>query len=679
MKPFKPFKPFKIAFNEIKILLQDRLMRLSLFAVVIIPLLYGALYLWAFWDPYKKIDNLPVAVVNKDLGSIKDAKSYNFGNKITDKLKEQQTLKWNFVSQEEADNGLENKKYYMELVIPENFSKNILSVDGDNPQPGIIQFKAREASSTIAYQITDRVSSEISEEIGHDVSKEYFHNIYVEIRDTADEIKKAADGANDLKSGLTEIKDGSKELFDGSNDAYNGATDLLAGIKKIFNGDNKLDRGINVALKGSKELATGIEQADDGSLNIANGANQLKEGISNVETGTEALITNTKSITENLNTVQMLLADPSGSTNVNGPFHGISNIEAANYIISQILATANSQETKTQLTQLQEGLESLSAGATSLSTGTIDLRNALNSQLKPGANTLVSGLEDLSSGSSNLNNGIEDARDGVIELRDGLSNLKNGAYDLNSGIQDAKDGATELSDKLYDGAKKIADFSTEDKENKSTQIMSNPVKISDDSVDTVPNYGTGFAPYFIPLALWVGALILFQIIKINKTSFKEKARKTQIIFAKHINCLKMATIQALVLDTVLILVLHLNPKHLVLFYLFTILFAWCAVSILQFFVSLLGDIGKFIGIILLMLQLTSASGTYPIETTPKFFQIINPFLPMTYGVSGLREIISAGNTHIIILSTIVLVSISTFFLALTLILNKYIYLNKNEI
>jgi len=700
----------KIALNEIKILTKSRFVRLALFVVTLIPLLYGVLYLWAFWDPYKNMKDVPIAVVNNDQGATKDSTKYNFGDQIVDKLKANDNFKWEFVSQSDADNGLGDKKYYVELIIPNDFSEDIISVDSGNPKQGVLEFKAREATNLLASQISNSAAKQLSATIGNEISKNYFDNIFIQTKQLADGMQKAADGSNELTAGLASAESGSLKLTDGTTSAYAGSEALVSGINQLLLGDNTLNSGLSQSLTGAQTLNSGISQAATGAKSLTAGSAQVKSGISQVNdgvNGTEGLATALQtaqlfvdaqnkpndlfSISES-NSLYPLLKNYNGkATNLivatavaNSKFGGMTPAQAENAIISSIVAPDSTGLSK--LAQLQAGLAALSTGDSQLDSGINGLSTALNSQIAPGSSQLVSGLSQLNSGSKTLNSGLASAQSGSQSLTSGLSQLSSGSKDLSSGITTAATGAAALSQGLSDGAKQASEASDSSKTSKMSPAMSDPVQLSDISIDKVPNYGTGFAPYFIPLALWVGSLILFLIIKTNETSFKNKASKLQVNFSKYLTSITLGTLQALVMDTVLIYVLHLSPVHPVLFYLFTILVSWCFIAILQFLVSIFADAGKFIGIVLLMLQLTSAAGTFPLETAPKFFKIINPYLPMTYVVSGLREVISGNNMHLFGIYALVIAICAIVFLILTLIFNRKIYLvddkvitNENEL
>ena len=694
-------KIFNIAKNEAKILLKDRYVRLSLFVVTLIPLLYGALYLWAFWDPYKNMKDVPIAIVNNDDGTTRNQANYNFGDQIVENLKSNDNFDWKFVSQDDADNGLNDKKYYAEIIIPDDFSANIVSVDSDNPEQAILQLKTRGATNMLASQISDSATKQIVASVGDEISKNYFNNIFLQTQNLAQGLQDAATGSSALASGLLTAKSGSLALADATSSAYSGSESLVSGINQALIGDNGLDSGISQTLVGAGQLDSGISLAASGAKSLVSGSAQVKSGISQVNAGLSTLLSNVSSTTTSLQTVQIFIAaenhptatfSTSDATNPlyalsgqtyktvadyiianNSELAGKTYAECTSYIIDEIVTTSTSSETQTQISSLQTGMTQLSAGGNQLDSGINSLSSSLNNQIKPGSKALVSALSQLNSGSKTLNSGLSDLATGNQNLSTGLTKISSGSSELSSGISTASDGATTLATKLTDGAKSATEASDPTKTEQESILMSTPIKLSDVSIDKVANYGTGFAPYFIPLALWVGALILFLVIKVNETSFAEKASRVQIIISKYFTFAIFGTLQAIVMDTVLIQFLGLAPAHLTQFYLFTILASWCFVAILQFLISKLDEAGKFIGIVLLMLQLTSAAGTFPLETAPKFFQIINPYLPMTYVVSGLRELISGNNMQAVVTDTLILASVGLIFFLLNLIVKHHIY------
>lgn len=600
--------------SEIRKIFSSKMLVATLVAVTILPLIYGALYLWAFWDPYSKIENIPVAIVNLDTGSTKkdDKKIYNFGNDLVENLKENPAMRWEFVSESVAEDGLKSRKYYTEAIVPSDFSKNILSVDSDNPAKAEIQFKSRPASSFMAAKFADSAFVRIKAALNEKISKEYFDNIFSKTRDSAVDLGKAVDGAKELNDGMTDAKKGSQDLYDGTDKLNSGIVDLRNGLIKLRDGSNKLHDGFNVIQEGKTiSFSNGIDQAAAGSKQLLTGAVALDGGAGQVLAGLGTNSTAIEMVSSLVN--QYLAANPEAT--------GSAELQQAAAILSQI----------------KVGMGQLSAGQTSVKSGA--------SQLKAGLENLSVGLSSAKDGKDKLNSGVEEltnnlgvAVTGANDLLAGVEKIKSGQKDLIDGLQKAKDGTTELRDKLAKAWRTAMESTDSNKNAKQETVMSAPVDIHDVSIDLVENNGTGFAPYFIPLSLWVGAMAIFFLVELE-------GRKK--LWQKSVVCMIVGVVQMLVLGIVLRRGLSLKVNNVVMFYLLGIVLSWVYILIQMWLNLRLGLAGKFVAIIILMLQLTSSAGSYPLETLPSFFQKINPVLPMTYAVSALKEIISGGEMSII--------------------------------
>jgi len=189
------------------------------------------------------------------------------------------------------------------------------------------------------------------------------------------------------------------------------------------------------------------------------------------------------------------------------------------------------------------------------------------------------------------------------------------------------------------------------------KMMSDPVTLDTERMGEVVNYGTGFAPYFIPLSLWVGALVTYFLFRpLPERALASGASPLVAAFAGFWPAALIGTTQAIVLVGVLEVALGLDPVSPLALYGFAILSAVCFIAVLQFLSAALGSaVGKLVAIVILMLQLTSAAGTFPIEMVPGFFQAIHPLLPMTYVVSGLRQAISGGDLSALAIDALALV------------------------
>lgn len=580
---------FKEFINEAKKATANTYLRIAMVAVMLVPLFYGALYLKAFWDPYAKMDQVPVAVVNLDKGYKENNTNSNIGKELVTSLKNDKHLKWEFVSLEEANKGLDQKKYYASLTIPTDFSSKIYSVDGSNPTSATLMYRSREATNYLSTTITNSVSSKVTDALSHKITAKYLNNIFVNLKSTADDLTKAKDASIQLVSGLGSV--------------YNGAVSINNGLANANNGSNQLVTGLNALNTSQIKLTEGLSSA-------VSGANQLKTGAESVSGG----------LTQ-------------------------SQAALGAYIATNPTAADNPY------------IKGLSLALTASKNGQM--------QIVSGLGTMTTQLEVAKNGSTEIASGSSQLLTGATTLDSGISKLSGGTSALSTGIGQAKDGMTELSSKLANGADKAMSSTDVKKTNTQTTVIASPVSMAVDSYDLVANYGSGFAPYFISLALWVGGLLSFFVI-----DFTKKPKTKKVAMMKYGILALLGTAQAVLLGLVLQYSLGLSVVNPWQFYAFVVLVSLTFMAIIQLLVQHLDNIGRYLAILLLILQLASAAGTFPKETLPTFFQIISPILPMTYSVLGLRDVLFTHELSNLWMPVIYFVAILVVFVIANFILTK---------
>ncbi|MGF6951539.1 YhgE/Pip-like protein [Neobacillus sp. B4I6] len=215
--------------------------------------------------------------------------------------------------------------------------------------------------------------------------------------------------------------------------------------------------------------------------------------------------------------------------------------------------------------------------------------------------------------------------DGSGQLKDGTSKLSN--------------GAKELADKLSEGGKEVAKVNSNEK---TYNMMADPVKLDSEKINHVPNYGTGFTPYFLSLGLFVGALLLSIVFPLRDTA-TAPANGFNWFSSKFSIMAGIGIFQALLADVILLGGLGLDVQSVPKFILFSIITSLTFIALIQLLVSVFADAGRFIAIIILILQLTTSAGTFPLELIPNFLQHFNAYLPMSYSVQGFKAVISSGD------------------------------------
>jgi putative membrane protein len=288
----------------------------------------------------------------------------------------------------------------------------------------------------------------------------------------------------------------------------------------------------------------------------------------------------------------------------------------------------------TSASDAQHGMPALQAGANALAAG------FTNPDPEQG---LVSGAKALQSGAGTLASGLGQAQAGSTTLSAGATKLADSTPALASGVVEAHAGANELGTKLADGAAEIPNDSAALRDTRA-EAISAPVNNDESHTNPADSWGEGFAPFFISLALWVGALITWLLLRPLQTrALMTSVNGFRMAWGSLNSALLLSLGQVAIMLGVMHFAIGLNPKNVLATVLFSLLTAAAFFALQQFFQITLGSaVGKVVIIVLLMVQLASAGGTYPIQTTPDFLQAISPFMPMTYVVNGLREAITGG-------------------------------------
>ncbi|MFD1931786.1 YhgE/Pip family protein [Nonomuraea mangrovi] len=306
-----------------------------------------------------------------------------------------------------------------------------------------------------------------------------------------------------------------------------------------------------------------------------------------------------------------------------------------------------------QYNQLDAGLAKLADGAAQVNAGITKSGTAVG-KLTTGVGKLADGSQQVSDGLGKLGGGLVKLTDGATRLRTGVGRLNDGADQLHTGVGKLHDGSgkltdgsKDLSDGLSDGAEQIPDYSKSERDGR-TDMMSDPVRLATSVDNEVPNYGTGFAPFFVPLALWVGAMMAYMVLRpLNPRLLAGTAGALRVALSGWIPAFALGAAQVGVLLAVLRFALGLEAAHWAGVAGLLLLATGAFMAIVQAVNALLGAPGRVVALALLMLQLTSAAGTYPIETSPGFFQTISPWLPMSWLVSALRRLISGGDLTVV--------------------------------
>ena len=640
---------------EWKHLFNNKILLISMAVISFIPILYSGFFLGSIWDPYGQTKNLPVAFVNEDKGASLNGKSLNVGESVEKKLKDNHDLGWEFVSKQQADEGVNSGHFYAVVTIPSDFSQKAASITESEPQQAVINFTTTPAKNYIGSLVSNQAAAKVKSSVSEQITQAYAKGILENLDKLGIGLDTAANGASTLHDGLGRLQSGAQTYVGGVKQLAINQQSLAGGLAQLSDGSRKLQAGLG-QLSNNLPTESQLSQLSDGMKQLQSGINQLNASVSNpssalvaqqnkVKTDAQTLAQTMQASAPDLlaagGTLQTLgtQAAASGSNSTTISLPQISNISRA-FTKTQTIIT----QTTTLLGDLQVLTQQLSAQQTQLQAGVSALNNGVN-QLTPNAITAFNGYNSvrfannqLLAGSASLTNGLSEAKSGSQKLANGASLLESRSGALIDGTSQLASGADTLANKLADASNRIKIQPTGAT---TQQQIANPVKSEMTEKGNVPNYGYALSPYVLSLSLFVGAIVLNVIYPIRKT-FSEQESAIRWWLSKASVAGVAAFMQATILMLVMVFFLGLTPEHPAHFIGAIYLTSFAYMSIVSLLVIVLDNPGRFLAMVLLVLQLGSSEGTFPIQTANGFFQAINPLVPMTYSIRALRQAISGG-------------------------------------
>lgn len=656
MKPpmFRTLPTLRLSGLSILSFLRAPLPAAALAALVLVPLLYSGLYLWSFWDPFGRTGDLPVALVNEDQPATADGEELAAGDELADTLTDRDDLDWHLVDAQEADTGVRDGRYYVALTIPEDFSTNLAAPSDESaePDPAMLEVQYDDANNYIARQLLSAAFSEVESAAGESAIGRYFDTVFLGFNEIHGRTQEAAEGAGELSDGADDAEDGSDELHGGLGDAEDGSEELSSGLAELYDGSSDLADGSATASDEVSDAVDKIDSAADDTVplleenagdiedtadGVADAADTVATAVDDLpETSAEDLTT----VRDTRDRLDTYLEENPGLEENDPQLHTLLT-DARD--VADEAATVNGfvHDHRERIDTVGEKANTVADLASDIADAAPEAADEV-SDAQDKAHKLDDALQNIADGSSDLEDGLEEAHEGSVDLNDGISALHSGAGDLNDGLTTLSDGSEELASGLDEGVGQIPTFD-EDKRDNRQDMMSGPVQLSSVVDNESPNYGTGFAPFFITLSLWVGTMVTYMVLPaVPKRALAASAPAWRIALSGWFPALAVGAVQVLAMLGVLHFALGLDAQRwLALIGLLALTSATFA-AMVQWINARFGPAGRVLALALLMLQLTSAGGTYPIQTSHEFFQTIAPYLPMSWVVSASRHLVSGG-------------------------------------
>ncbi|MDR2992242.1 MAG: YhgE/Pip domain-containing protein [Bacillus cereus] len=404
--------------KEFTEIIKSKKILIPIIAVLFVPILYAGMFLWAFWDPYKQLDDLPVAVVNLDKGAVFDGKPIEVGKGLVDNLKDNKSFKWEFVSEKEAKKGMEGRKYYMLVRIPDDFSSNATTLLKDNPKPLNLEYIPNESLNFLSSQIGGTAIEKIKTEVSSTLTKTYAEKMFDSIKDVSKGLADGSEGASKLHDGSSELHDGSSKVTDGLHTLQGKSGEMKDGVEKLFDGSGKVTAGLNTLNSKTGEMQIGIGKLVGGSGKVTDGLHVL-----NSNAGIGKLIDGSGKVTAGLNTLNSKTGElRDGSEKVTG---------GLNKLVSK------SGDLKTGTTNLSNGMGKLVEGRSQLEKGSQEIQKGLQ-DLNSNVQKSAAGLEEMQSKVPSILNTVNEKIDAAGANINQLNEL------TQSTVGDAKTAAQDV-------------------------------------------------------------------------------------------------------------------------------------------------------------------------------------------------------------------------------------------
>lgn len=411
-------------------LVHNKIMLLVIIAVVAIPTIYTTLFLGSMWDPYGKVDQLPVAVVNEDREAAYEGETLNVGGELVDNLKDNDSLDFHFVDAQEAAEGLADGTYYMVITIPENFSEHAATLMDDEPMKMQLDYEVNPGTNYIASKMSESALEKIKNSIAQEVTKTYTEAVFDQIAEAGDGMKEAADGSGKLKDGAKELADGNQtitenlqKLADSTLTFRDGSDSLEVGLTEYVNGVNSVAEGAVSLADGAGKLADGTNTLADGSRSLADGAQTLSDGISSADDGAKKLADGTSSLKDGAASLK------DGASRLSG---GLNELEGKVPELADGVGKLQSGSAQVSggAAALDQGMGTLAGGIQTVSQGASDLADGLTQlqeKTEAMSGTLVTQVSDMASQMAGMQQAIGELKAENEKLKEQIGAAGNGA------------------------------------------------------------------------------------------------------------------------------------------------------------------------------------------------------------------------------------------------------------
>ena len=637
--------------------------------LIFLPSMYAWPNILSSWDPYGHTNNIKVAVTSEDDGATVDGKELNLGNSLVEGLKSNKSLDWQFVSnKQEAEDGVRIGDYYASIVVPKNFSKDMTSVSRTEPQRATIEYTVNEKINAISPKITNSGASAIANNISksfvetaNGVIFEKLHEAGIKFEENLPSIEKAKQEIFKLNENFSTYEASLNELIGKVEHGYNILNTVQNTLPEI---DRAATNSIMLADKAGVTI-NNIQGFNDRMLPIISNHLSVVEEVSKeaniiakeiqkkpdrteeIKARQKALDSRLQASGERLQLVKNIFEYFNNLSNerlFNNQLAKVTNLENDINKVKEInINIHNKMDHYDEITDtLKEEFVNKSARINELST---DMNTKLNDEVSPLISQVLSradvNIDKVSGIIAQAQGELPAVERKLSETEAKISNAHGKLLTLQAHMPSAKSKIQKLTDEI-----KKADGEVDKNQlfnllkvdyKQQAEFFANPVKLQENKLYHIENYGSAMTPFYTVLSIWVGSLLMSSLLTTKVEDEENKYKPYQKYFGRGLLFVIISLFQTLIITLGDMYVLGTQATSPFRFVIFALLISLLFSSIIYTIVCILGNVGKAVCIILLVLQLGSSGGTFPIQMTSKFFQTLYPKVPFTYSIGLLRE------------------------------------------
>lgn len=650
--------------RDIKALLTHFFPLVIAIGLCMLPPLYAWFNIYSNWDPYGNSSNVKIAVASEDVGWTDDetGESYNAGDDVIDSLKENNSIDWVMLdSSEKAVDGVKSGAYYAAVVLSDDFSRNMYHGFMDGLKQPTITYYENEKKNAVAAKITDTAVSTLK----NSIDQMYVEIVVSTLFEDADKVEERVTGS-DTESGSDSD---TPKLINTFSDRIDDVNENIKAYKLLLTSLTSANERLNTSLQDADADLDSLQQkagsaSDTLSDKTASGVlDDMNRIASNVDSDLSDLqdaldrVQNAADSSEKQAAYAMVEKNLRNiRSKLNSMIDSLSKLKPHTHLlqnkVNRVITKLQSQVS--DINKILDLMDDLSGDIDSgLSSLDRTLQQKINRLHDSYNNTILPAVEDavdtidgaLQDGSTALGSISEDiavmrqivsgTRRSVTDLNGVMSNTSQSLDDISKDLDDLKNELNGLTEREF--LQKILDFMHGDPEGYG-KFLAEPVEIESEAIYPVENYGSGVAPFYTTLALWVGCIFLLALMKITpSTEGLKDPRPYQLFFGRFGILFLLGQLQWIVIYIGNIYVLKTQCLHPGRMFLtgavtsFTFMLLCYAVTLA------FADLGKAIIVVIVVLQIAGSSGTYPIEVLPEFFQKVYVFFPFPYAINAMRE------------------------------------------